>query len=450
MGFQQLLHQSPTSSDIQWDGTFPEGAKDMMGHTARVVTLDAVPFIAYRRVSENPADPVYPLDSVDVRLLNIIAHQLNFTYEMREPWDGTWGVPLAGGNWSGIVGTLQHEEADFSLNLTPSPARMEVITHSIIYNRDPLQIVSLKPGPLPRHLALIRPFTDLVWVMVIVSTVASGVAQWLLQKMWSWASGQGSIRIDSALFDSWSALLQEAITEVPANISGQVFVGWWWMTCVVIGTAYTSSLIAHLSVQSKFPPIDIFQDLLDREGWSWGIHALHGTTFLYFNQSTDPITQGIYHKLKTYSFKDGFERVLSGGFSFITFKLYIRVGTAGYQDKYGLTPFYLSTTEYPVFGGNSWGFRKGAPFLGEVRMIKQRLIDAGLVDYLTNDAIETYIRNNRQKKGVEAFVYSEVEDGQVVLGLDHLQGVFYLLFLGYVIALATFLAEELTYQRIPK
>lgn len=42
------------------------------------------------------------------------------------------------------------------------------------------------------------------------------------------------------------------------------------------------------------------------------------------------------------------------------------------------------------------------------------------------------------------YVYRpQVEDGQEVLGLDHLQGLFYLLLLGYIFAFTTFLGEKL-------
>lgn len=39
-------------------------------------------------------------------------------------------------------------------------------------------------------------------------------------------------------------------------------------------------------------------------------------------------------------------------------------------------------------------------------------------------------------------IYPQVSDKQVVLGLDHLQGVFYLLLLGYVLGLCALLGEN--------
>lgn len=85
--------------------------------------------------------------------------QLVPRYELVEPPDGQWGVVDDSGNWSGIVGMLQHERADFSFCLTTTSPRMRVMDHSRIYTHDPLVIISLKPQPLPQYLSIIRPLS---------------------------------------------------------------------------------------------------------------------------------------------------------------------------------------------------------------------------------------------------------------------------------------------------
>ena len=81
------------------------------------------------------------------------------SYTIREPLDGEWGAPRDDGNWTGIVGTLQHHQADFCLGLTPNYARSRVVDFSRVYIGDPLVIISAKPRPLPNYLSLTRPFT---------------------------------------------------------------------------------------------------------------------------------------------------------------------------------------------------------------------------------------------------------------------------------------------------
>lgn len=86
-------------------------------------------------------------------LLNICS------YTLQEPPDGQWGTPSANGSWTGIVRTLQRQEADFSLGLTPTFARSRVVEFARVYMSEPLIIASAKARPLPNYLSLISPFS---------------------------------------------------------------------------------------------------------------------------------------------------------------------------------------------------------------------------------------------------------------------------------------------------
>ncbi|XP_047493448.1 uncharacterized protein LOC125042031 [Penaeus chinensis] len=146
---------TPTEEEL-----FPDEFRNFNGHTFRVVTLRYFPFIEYTRESDAPGTKVSPRDCLDLRILSTLASRNNFTFEIREPLDGEWGVPRADtGNWSGSVGTLQHDLADFSMNLTPTRDRIRVIQFSRVYVSDPYVLVSAKPGILPPIFAIVRPFT---------------------------------------------------------------------------------------------------------------------------------------------------------------------------------------------------------------------------------------------------------------------------------------------------
>lgn len=79
-------------------------------------------------------------------------------YTVREPEDGQWGLLADGGNWTGLVGILQYEKADFSLDITLTQERLKVVDFSTLYGEDLVVIVSPKPKPLPEYLSLVRPF----------------------------------------------------------------------------------------------------------------------------------------------------------------------------------------------------------------------------------------------------------------------------------------------------
>lgn len=78
---------------------------------------------------------------------------------MRVPWDNQWGTSTDSGNWTGIVGTLQHHQADFSMMLSWLYNRLPVVDYSRIYSSEPLVFVTSKPLPLAQALALVRPYS---------------------------------------------------------------------------------------------------------------------------------------------------------------------------------------------------------------------------------------------------------------------------------------------------
>ncbi|KAG7156373.1 hypothetical protein Hamer_G006115 [Homarus americanus] len=149
------------------------------------------------------------------------------------------------------------------------------------------------------------------------------------------------------------------------------------------------------------------------------------------------------------------ELVLKGGHSYIYSEYYSKTMVATrYTDKLGYTPIHISATEYPLFAGNAWAFRKVAPFLRRLDLAIQRLLEAGLIKYWMDDVISTRVRNTRrQQQEEEAGKNQEKDDNtiyqndgeQVVLGLHHLQVTFYFLVFGYAIGLLTFLLEYLIY-----
>ncbi|KAK4327739.1 hypothetical protein Pmani_001781 [Petrolisthes manimaculis] len=131
------------------------------GHRFRIVEKDYFPYSSWVKVGQ-PKGGLGPevrlQDSLGTRMINTVATYLNFTYIVREPVDGQWGLESEAGKWTGIVGTLQREDADLSLDLTITPKSTQVIQFTKTYIDESVVLLSSKPRPLPEYLSLIRPF----------------------------------------------------------------------------------------------------------------------------------------------------------------------------------------------------------------------------------------------------------------------------------------------------
>ncbi|XP_071536198.1 probable glutamate receptor [Panulirus ornatus] len=406
----------------------------------------------YKTDSDEPGTTVTPQDSIDVRILSTLAATLNFTYEIREQRERKWGVPT-NGEFNGMIGDLQREESDFCMIAAPTPERLQVIDYTKGYTPDVMIVLSLKPTLLPESLALIRPFLGEVWIALVVSVVAWGVILWLLQRAWRrWGSGESGVKFSTALLYGWGALLEHPPTDPSVSVSGQMLVGCWLVFCLVINTAFRSSLVAHLTVQGKSRSPESFRDLVERDDWMWGSEGwfLTGVPLEYFSKHTDPVVQHIYEEMEVLTVEEAFQKVLAGSYSFITFKNYANVIIASsYTDSLGNSPFYLGKEEIPVFVVSGWGFRKGAPFHLRFSELMYRLEDVGIVNHWIEDVIERRVRENREAAALVAHEKMESEDNkQTPLRLQHLQGAFYLLLFGFGVGLFTLLGEDLAHSRL--
>ncbi|KAK3888481.1 hypothetical protein Pcinc_007463 [Petrolisthes cinctipes] len=77
-----------------------------------------------------------------------------------------------------------------------------------------------------------------------------------------------------------------------------MLVGWWLAGCLVITLTYRSSLISHLVVQGKSPEINSMEDLIERDGWSWGATEMSGAFKTFFKTSPNPAMQKVYKQMQ--------------------------------------------------------------------------------------------------------------------------------------------------------
>ncbi|XP_045118928.1 probable glutamate receptor isoform X2 [Portunus trituberculatus] len=427
------------------------------GHKFRVVTIKYFPTIDHEPEGAGGLDTRVRLrDSLNTRMLVDIARHLNFTYETHEPLDRQWGSDLGGGNWTGLVGTLQRQEADFSTTITPTAARLLIMRHSKIYASDPFVIVSLKTQTKAEHMAIAKPFPGEVWVMVGVSVAASGIAAVLLKaavkEQWRARETRGTSSKQSTLLYLWGVLLETPPNLPPMSVTIKVLVAWWLLSCLVLSAAYRSSLAAHFTVGVKAPPVDSFVDLVARDSWRWGSEPLGGASLFYFTSSIDATTRAVFAKMEAHSLDDNMRLVLGGRYAFITTQFQSAYQVASrYTDPRGYTPIHTGARHYPKFAGTSWGFRIGAPCLPAITVMTQRLIEGGLISYWLVDVIATRVREERRVGSTYSQALAEhwtspsesEGDEEVVVRMAHLYAAFYILAAGLALSCLAFSGEIL-------
>lgn len=79
-----------------------------------------------------------------------------------------------------------------------------------------------------------------------------------------------------------------------------MMVAWWLVLCVVVTSAFRSSLVAHLTVQGREEPLDTLEDMVVRPGWRWGMEAwtLTGVILELIQGSRDPVFKQAFGEME--------------------------------------------------------------------------------------------------------------------------------------------------------
>ncbi|XP_068228668.1 glutamate receptor ionotropic, kainate glr-3-like [Palaemon carinicauda] len=369
------------------------------------------------------------------------------SYETYAPWTQQFGVRTEGGNWTGLVGAIQFNIADFSTIVAPTRERFEVIDTTRVYLSDVLSVVSLKPDLIPQYLVIVKPFAGDVWMYLVVSIFIWGITLWLFQKIWASYSGGSAMSLSRAIFYSWAVILDDPPLKPPQNTTARILLGFWLIATFVATTGFRSALVAHLGVQGKTKPIDSFKDMVGKKNYKWGIEAyyLTGLPLIYFQTTADPVVKEVYKHIEPLENNEiAFEKIMKGNYALITFELRAHtIINSYYTDDYGNTPYYVSKEGYSLVPYFGWGYGKGTPFRDRFGMIQARLGEAGIIDYWTKDVIALRVRTNRKETNTGTSINRIPGEQTIKLRVIHLVGVFLLFLLGSVVAFLVFLGERI-------
>ncbi|GIY44734.1 putative glutamate receptor [Caerostris darwini] len=82
-------------------------------------------------------DGLVPNRGIEVKFLEVLSQCMHFKYTVVQPQDGEYGQKLDDGWWTGMIGLIVRQKADFALNMIASTqARREVVDFSFPYSID--------------------------------------------------------------------------------------------------------------------------------------------------------------------------------------------------------------------------------------------------------------------------------------------------------------------------
>ncbi|XP_069953088.1 uncharacterized protein [Cherax quadricarinatus] len=362
-------------------------------------------------------------------VLEIIAVKLNFTYTVqKEPKDHQWGS-RENGTWTGMLGDLIYNNKDLTINgFTLTEEIYDEFDVSYPYQVESYVFLLRVPPPLPKWRGLTYPFTGVLWLTIIFTTMVVSISFTLcllllpnnhdpysvfllLPEMLSITRGflyssmslmsamvcipctctcRNKIIIIVILLQILGGLVYQGVKGKFENTWTRLWIGCWWLACVIIATAYNSNLVAFLTVPVYPKRIETLEELAAsnlrvcmQDYGSFVPEALKVSTDLHLYK--------LGHNLDLYpyvyqNFQVGITWVMGSTHALIDTYSYMGqiVNLTGVASQ----TYIMKEMVYP--GYLSWILRRNCPYTVQLSEILTGLLETGIIDHLFNNHTKKY------------------------------------------------------------
>ncbi|XP_045601688.1 probable glutamate receptor [Procambarus clarkii] len=375
--------------------------------------------------------------------LHLLARSLNFTYTFLRPPDGSWGVKLPDGSWTGMVGMVGRKEADIGLGpfaVTSVRAEMVDFTYPILVDYG--RILARRGRPEVDPWSFLLPFTPEVWVgtLAVLLLVLSTVA--VMQRCSARMTAPRDRWLGDTLFTYSRVLLQQDARGCSRLWWERLVLGGWMLLMLVLTRSYSGTLTSILAVRYVPEPFQTLRALLDspRVTLVWEANTMYVQYFRsvdsgIFREVMDSEKAGRikYVKSTEYTYMRD-HLVRQGKHVFLGEDLSSKVLMAQDFSNTGACDFYTSRDKFLPFMFAMIG-QKESPLVPALSQRIQTMTEAGLYWHW----LENMIPNSTScvRAASKIFVESPLQ-------IPNLWGVFVVLAGGHIVALLGFGSELLT------
>ncbi|XP_049614591.1 glutamate receptor ionotropic, delta-1 isoform X4 [Syngnathus scovelli] len=281
----------------------------MQGVTVKVVTLLEDPFVM---VAENILGQPKRYKGFSIDVLDALAKNLGFKYEIYQVSDSKYGSQLSNGSWNGMIGDLINKRADLAVSaITITPERENVVDFSKRYLDYSVGILLRKPEEKINIFSLFVPFDLAVWACIAAAVPLVGVLIFLLNRLQALRSSaarnappgqpaEGSVAgsLHGAVWIVYGAFVQQGGEGAVGSVALRIVMGSWWLFTLIVCSSYTANLAAYLTVSRMDHAIRSFQDLSRQMEVDYGTVRDSAVYDYLRNKGTNPLEQdGTYAEL---------------------------------------------------------------------------------------------------------------------------------------------------------
>ncbi|XP_050706694.1 glutamate receptor 2-like [Eriocheir sinensis] len=415
---------------------FPFKFADFHGATIPVTALILPPF--WKVVDAGAADSWSKYSGRDCLLMKALARTLNFTFHLDKS-----------SNIDEIMASLEGGRVMLSgFRIMLIPQILERVDHTYFIDRASFAFSMAKPTTRPQWQSLYYPLRPWVWLCILISTVVvlslMSLVSFFIFYMEDEERGTPAHR--SAVLDTLGILLgHDMQLRMSRWTAGFVLVLSWLILAMVVSTGYRGTLTAFLSVPKYPSRPETMEELAKANVRS--VFTQNATRFLmYFQESNIPAYRSVGSRVDwVTSVVKGLQQISEQKKAFFHERYNTLLEIAErFTEADGSTPLYVAR-ENVIPNYAAWMMPHDAPYKSDVDQGLLRIIESGLKEKFTDDMLREAWQEIRLKKRdhQEAKVGSSVQtdDHQKSLSMNHMQGAFWILLLGALLASGAFLGE---------
>ncbi|XP_071521428.1 glutamate receptor ionotropic, NMDA 3B-like [Panulirus ornatus] len=364
-------------------------------------------------------------------ILSAIADRLNFTYVVQwKTQDHNWGA-LEDGRWTGMLGDLVYNGKHIVINLfIVNHERWRDFDITDPYYTEGFGFLSRQPLPAPRWRSLTYPFAGVLWLTIIMS---SGVVSLVFSVLVSGFGREGDFDVFQHITVVCAGVVRQPVSvDGLARVWQRVWLGLWWLACLILTAAYTCNLIAFLTVPVYTARPETVSQIATSD---LRVAMMDYGNFLpeALKQSSDPDLLTMGHKMDLIPYIDDY----FAGISAVMNRTHALTETFSYlsnvQIQYNVTHDTYLMKEQVYSGYVSWFLPKNTPYTHKISTLLTRLREGGIVDKFYHNHFLQVSKTAGLNEGTRT----------LALSVGHLQGAFLLLVLGVAVSVFVLTLETL-------
>ena len=241
-----------------------------------------------------------------IDLADALSKILHFNYTFKIVDDGKYGGESSPGNWNGMLGEVQREEADFCIaDISITSSRAAAFTFSMPWLNLGISILYIPPRSAPPSLlAFLDPFTTDVYIYTLLVFVLVTLIIYVLARFSpnQWEEPPNCVKDPEEYENQYTflnsfwftlgALMQQGSDVAPIALCVRFAAGMWFFFALIMIASYTANLAAFLTVETLERPIESVEDLAGQNEIGYGA-VNGGSTSKFFAKSESDVYQRI-------------------------------------------------------------------------------------------------------------------------------------------------------------